>query len=128
MKRTNRKSYMAALLLAAALIVPVLWAAQSKGPESWTNKDLKQAVSSANTAEDHLRIAQYYKHDADRLDGEAKEHADLADAYKKSPTYEEQKHPMSGRTAGHCQWLSDRYTEMAQKERELAKTHEDMAK
>ena len=128
MKRTNSKSYMTVLLLAAALIVPTLWAAQSKAPESWTNKDLKQAISSAKTADDHLKIAQYYKHDAARLDGEAKEHAALAETYRKSPTYDEQKHPMSGRTAGHCQWLSDRYTEMAQKERELATTHEDMAK
>lgn len=120
--------YMAVWLLAAALIVPVLGVAQSNTPENWSKKDLRQAITTAKTADDHKKIAQFYTRDADRLDGEAKEHAALAEAYKKSPTMHEQKHPMSGATAGHCQWLAQRYTEMAQKERELAKFHEDMAK
>lgn len=128
MKNTNTRSYIAVWLLAAALIVPALKASESNLPESWTKKDLKQAILTAKTAEDHTKIAQFYTHDAVRLDAEAKEHVALAEAYKKSPTIDEQKHPMSGRTAGHCQWLADRYTEMAQKERELGKLHEDMAK
>jgi len=127
-KRANNRGYITVWLLAAALIVPALWATQSQGPETWTKKDLKQAITTAKTAEDHTKIAQFYVRDAERLDAEAKEHVALAEAYKKSPTIHEQKHPMSGQTAGHCQWLANRYTEMAQKERELAKFHEDMAK
>ena len=128
MKRANSRGYMTVWLLAAALFVPALGVTQDKAPENWTKKDIKQAIMTAKTAEDHTKIAQFYTHDADRLDAEAKEHVALAEAYKKSPTMHEQKHPMSGQTAGHCKWLADRYTEMAQKERELAKFHEDMAK
>ncbi len=128
MKRANNRVYMTVWLLAAALIVPALGVAQSKAPENWTKKDLKQAITTAKTAEDHTKIAQFYTHDAVRLDAEAKEHAALAEAYRKSVTYDEQKQQRAGQTAGHCQWLADRYTEMAQKERELAKFHEDMAK
>ena len=130
MKRINigKQGSMTVCLLAASLIIPAFAVAQSNSQEGVTKKELKQAISSASTSEDHLKIAHYYKEDAERLDGEAKEHAALAEAYRKSPTYHEQKHPMSGSTAGHCQWLADRYTEMAQKEREMAKLHEDMAK
>ncbi len=128
MKRANNRGYVAVWLLAAALIVPALGLAQSKAPESWTKKDLKQAIATAKTAEDHTKIAQFYTHDAVRLDTEAKEHAALAETYRHSVTYDEHKQRMAGRTADHCQWLADRYTEMAQKERELAKFHEDMAK
>lgn len=126
--RLMNKTYITVWLVAVALIMPMLSIAQSTGPESWTMKDLKQAISTAKTADDHNRIAQYYKIDADRLKTEAKEHAELAEAYRKSPTYHEQKHPMSGQTAGHCQWLADKYTLMAQRDLDLAKDHEELAK
>jgi hypothetical protein len=110
------------------LILPAWSAAQTKPPANWTTKDLKEAISSAKTPQDHQRIAQYYNTDADRLAAEAKDHAELAEIYRKSPNLHEQKHPMSPQTAAHCQWEADRYTEMAQKQREMAKMHDDMAK
>lgn len=128
MKSMSKMNYRALWLLAIALTVPALGAAQSDGSKNLASKDLKQAIAAAKTADDHLQIAQFYKEDAVRLDGEAKEHAGMAEAYRKTPTYDEQKHPMSGRTAGHCQWLADKYAEMAKRERELSKIHEDMAK
>lgn len=120
--------YRAAWLLALVLLLPAFGVAQSKAPESWTTKDLKEAIATAMTPQDHKNIAQYYTHDAERLATEATDHAELAAAYRKNPTMHEQKHPMSGQTAGHCDWLAARYKEMAQKERELAKMHDDMAK
>jgi hypothetical protein len=126
--KANSKGYMTSWLLVVALIVPTLWAAQSHTPDTWTMKDLKQAIATAKTADDHNRIAQYYRIDAGRLKTQAKEHAELAETYRKSPTYHEQKHPMSGQTAGHCQWLADQYAQMAEKELDLAKDHEEMAK
>lgn len=117
---------LSALIL--ALVMPLIGAAQNKAPRNWTTKDLKQAIATAKTAADHKNIALYYTNDAARLETEAKDHAELAELYRKSPNLHEQKHPMSAETAGHCQWLADRYKEMAQKERDLAKLHEDMAK
>jgi len=115
-------------LLAVVLILPAWGAAQTKPPADWTARDLKEALSNAKTPQDHQRIAQYYTLHAERLAADAKDHAELAETYRRSPNLHEQKHPMSPQTAGHCQWLADRYTEMAQKERELAKMHEDAAK
>ena len=128
MNRSARRYYQILCLVIAALTLSIIAVAQTKAPEKLTKKDLKVAILNAKTPEDHKRIAAYYKHDADRLDAEAKEHVALAEAYRKNPTLHEQKHPMSGETAGHCQWLADNYAAMAQKERELAQMHEDMAK
>ena len=125
-KNINR--YMMVWFIAAALMIPAARAAQGTSPDTWTKKELKEAILNAKTADDHNNIARYYKHEADRLDVEAKEHSDLAEAYSKSPTYHEQKHPMSGQTAGHCQWLAKEYRQMAQKDRDLATMHETMAK
>jgi hypothetical protein len=113
--------------LALALFVSTLAAAQNT-PERWTAKDLKQAISTAKTADDHKQIAQYYIAKAARAESEAKEHEELAEIYRKSPNLHEQKHPMSPETAGHCQWLAERNREIAQKNRDLARMHEDMAK
>lgn len=126
--KLKNKACMMIWFLAVALIAPMLSMAQGTAPESWTMKDLKQAIATAKTADDHNRIAQYYRIDAERLKSEAKEHAALAEAYRRSPTYQEQKLPMSGKTAGHCQWLAEKYTQMAQKDLDLAKDHEEMAK
>ena len=128
MSNLSRKGYRLTWLLAALLILPTPGAAQSRAPERWTARDLKEAVSTAKTADDHRKVAQYYISNAARLDAEAKEHAELAETYRKSPNLHEQKHPMSPATAGHCQWLADRDKEMAQKNRDLAMLHEDMAK
>ena len=86
------------------------------------------ALSTAKTPDDHQKIAQYYTAEAARSDAQAKDHAELADLYRKAPTLHEQKHPMSPETAAHCQWLADKDKETAQKYREMAKMHSDMAK
>jgi hypothetical protein len=117
---------LSALIL--ALAIPLVGAAQNKAPRSWTTKDLKQAIATAKTAADHKNIALYYTNDAERLEAPAKEHVELAELYRKSPNLHEQKHPMSADTAAHCEWLAARYREMAQKDRDLAKLHEEMAK
>lgn len=128
MSHSSSKGYRLFWLLAVVLMLPTLGAAQSRTPERWTVRDLKQALSTAKAADDHRKIAQYYTSQAARLDSEAKEHAELAEIYRKSPNLHEQKHPMSPETAGHCQWLADRDKEIAQRNRDLAKMHDDMMK
>jgi len=122
MNRQNRMGYKAAWLLALVLVLPVLGAAQSKAPENWTTKDLKQAISNAKTPQDHLRIAHYYTVHAGRLDAEAKDHLEV------SQTYHEHAPRRAAAAETYCRELASQYTAMAQKERELAKMHDEMAK
>ena len=122
MNRQNRTGYKAAWLLALALVLPVLGAAQNRPPQNWTTKDLKQAISNAKTPQDHRRIAQYYTVHAARLDAEAKDHAEVGE------TYHEHAPKRAAQAEAYCRMLASEYSEMAQNERELAKMHEDMAK
>ena len=78
-------------------------AAESTQP-ALTKKTLVAAIASAETPQDHQRIANYYKAEAGRMLAEAKEHDELAVAYAKSPNAGA-KHPMSGQTAEHCKFL-----------------------
>lgn len=115
MKPVNSKPHLPIWLIAIGLSLPAFGAAQNNAPASWTEKDLKQALASAKTADDHMGIAQYYRLDASRLDSEAKEHAAFAERY-------------GSRTGRHCRWLATEYAKKAEKDRALAKIHEDLAK
>jgi hypothetical protein len=93
-----------------------------------TKKELKAAITSAKTPQDHQRIAVYYRKEADHMLAEAKDHDDLAAVYAKSPNPHETKHPMSGQTAQHCKYFADAARKAAQESQELAKMHDEMAK
>src|SRR3989304_9906291 len=118
MKRQNRMGYKATWLRALAMVLHTLGAAQSKAPENWTTKDLKQAISNAKTPQDHLRIAHYYTVHAGRLDAEAKDHLEVGQ------TYHEHAPRRAAAAEAYCRALAAGYAEMAQKERDLAQMHE----
>ena len=104
-----------------------LAAATESGQPALTKKTLVGAIASAETPQDHQRIANYYKAEAGRMLAEAKEHDELAVAYAKSPNAST-KHPMAGQTAEHCKFFADAARKAAQESQELAKLHEEMAK
>ncbi len=54
-----------------------------------------------------------YLEQAKRLEAESQQHAPMAAEFEKPPTMWEQKFPMSGKTAGHCRWLSDKLARQA---------------
>jgi len=122
MNHLSRKGHRLVWLLAVALILPGLGAGQTKAPENWTTKDLKQAISNAKTPQDHRRIAQYYTLHAGRLDAEAKDHLEVGQAYH------EHAPKRAAQAETYCRALAAGYTEMAERERELTKLHEEIAK
>jgi len=93
-----------------------------------TKKELKTAIASAKTPEEHYRIAAYFTSQAERMLAEAKEHDELAALYAESPNPAAMKQPMSGRTAEHCRHFAEYARKAAQQDQELAKMHRDMAK
>lgn len=58
------------------------------------------------------------------------EHEELAKKYRNGPTSQglAMKHPMSGRTAAHCEYFAKSTREAARAARGLAAAHEQMAK
>ena len=77
---------------------------------------------------DHQRIAKHFDAKADELEAESKEHHELAAKYKANPTGHEMKHPMSGQTAGHCQFFADDLHKASVRARQMATDHREMAK
>ncbi len=113
-------------LLVAMFAVPGLLRAQDSG--NLSKGEVKTLIANAKTAEDHERIAKYFDAEAVQLDAEANEHQELVAVYKANPSGQESKHPMSGKTAGHCQYFADDLHKAATQARELAADHRDMAK
>jgi hypothetical protein len=118
-------------LLSTALTVLIgvggLSLAVAVEPAALTKKDLKAAITNAKTPQEHRRVADYYKREADRMLAEASEHDELAVVYAKSPNPAMMKQPMSGRTADHCKFFAEAARKAAQESQEMAKLHEEMA-
>ena len=96
--------------------------------QTLNKSDLKVLVGTANTPQDHERIAAHFDAKAAELDEEAKDHDELAAKYAASPNGHDQKHPMSGLTAGHCKFFATKAREAAKAARQLAADHRQMAK
>ena len=93
-----------------------------------SKQELKPVIANAKTVQDHERLAQHFDAKANQLEAEAKEHQELAAQYEANPTIHESKHPMSGQTAGHCQFFADDLHKAAQRARQLSTDHRGMAK
>ncbi len=95
-----------------------------------TSKRVKAMVASAKTPEDHMRLSAYFNQEADRLEADAKDHAELAKTYRLYPSSagggKAGGNPQS-RTAEHCEAVATSLREAAKSLRELAAEHEQMA-
>ncbi len=120
-----RKSTMCVVML-AVFSAPRFVSAQDG--DHMSKNDVKTLVTNAKTAEDHERLAKHFDAEANQLDAEASEHRELAAVYKANPSGDESKHPMSGKTAGHCDYFANDAHKAAMQDRALAAAHRAMAK
>jgi hypothetical protein len=106
----------------------VYTAAQDQGVP--TKKEFKTLLKTAKEPPEHLKIAEYYRHQAAKLRADAKEHAELAQTYAKTvPNPMEAKHGDTfGAGASHCKKWAELQAEEAREAEALATLHEDMAK
>lgn len=87
-----------------------------------TKQEVKELIKNAKTPEDHMKLARYYRQEAEKLREEAKDHQEMGAEYihrisPKFPTMSE-----------HCKDVSNYVMKAAQKADELAAGHEQMAK
>jgi len=102
MKTTKRKIQAVLTVISLAFVVFVAAGYSAAGKPSLSKKEVKALIASAKTREDHLKLAEYYKGEAVRLEAEA---------------FGE----------GHCKEIARRYRESAAKTQELAAMHEQLA-
>jgi hypothetical protein len=86
-----------------------------------TKSEVKALIGSAKTPEDHMKLAAYYKGEAQRQEALAKYHDDLAEVYK--VTYH------AGRVGmvNHCKEFADEARKAAAAANSMADDHEKMA-
>jgi len=106
--------------------------AQARVQSATANKQVKALVARAKTPEDHLKLVTYFNQEAERLEADAKGHAELADVYRQNPNATGGgKQSGTGsifRTAEHCDSAAKSLEDAAKSLRELAAEHEQMAK
>ena len=116
------------VLMAASLLLGGVSQMTAAESVQLSKSQLKELIRSAKTPGDHQKLAEYYRAEADKLEVEAKEHEELAAAYRSRTDAVAQKHTMSGKTAGHCDYFAKSVREAAKADRQLAAEHELMAK
>jgi hypothetical protein len=128
MKTTNRKLQVVLTIVSLTFLVFLTVGNTAAGQRpSLSKKEVKALIASAKTKEDHLKLADYYKAETERLDAAAKDHDEMAEMYRKNPTPLAVKHP-EAIGEGHCKEIARRFRESATKTQELAAMHEEMAK
>lgn len=108
------------ILLLLAIMVTVL--VLSLNRQTLTNAqeevDITVLIETADTPEDHLKIAEYYEEQAVMMEKKATLHASMAKAYQGGK--------MTGMTT-HCEKLAKDSTASAEQYREMAAEHRKMA-
>jgi len=103
--------------LAGVALILTLGACSSTPPVA----EIPEAISSASTAADHQRIADYFEKKAVSYETEAKQHEKMAASYSGRPRGD------AGLWAAHCSNLKTKLKEAAQEARALEKGHRDLA-
>jgi hypothetical protein len=118
-----------AILAACALVFGSISPVSAVEPTKMSAKKVKELVANAKTSADHLKLATWYKAEADKLEAQANDHEGLADVYKSHSAVLGSKTsiPISG-SATHCSNLAKSLRDAAKEDRELATEHELMAK
>jgi len=115
----------------AMLSFASVYAAATAAQRPLTKHELNTLLKSAKTPADHLRIASYYREEAQRLRSSAQEYLRLAAEYDKNPPFpalESKQGAAFGMGATHCRFWAKRDAEDADKAEAQAALHEDLAK
>jgi hypothetical protein len=128
----NVRDHLIGMRIAKTVVFAVAFAlaVSGAGPERpLTQTELKRLIMNAQTKTDHERIAEYFEAEAARYEVDAKDHADLAQFYKKKEIQDPalSNHPASLRAFEHCDALFRSLQKAAEQARNLAAEHRGMA-
>ncbi|MAT38729.1 MAG: hypothetical protein CL946_03915 [Ectothiorhodospiraceae bacterium] len=113
----RKANFLTAIVIMSLLAFFMVRGIPTVGAES---DDITTLIQTANTPEDHMKIAEYYNKQAEHMDQMAKMHESMGEAYSKRSK------PMSG-MANHCAKLSKDSKESAAQYEAMAQEHQQMA-
>ena len=117
--------------LAAGVVALTLTAAPLTAQTSKTRLSTKEVVAlieSAKTPADHEKLAAYYDQTATELEEKAKEHKELAAAYKRMPVSGNPRITSPARPISHCENIAADAGKAAAEARSMAEHHRMLAK
>lgn len=120
--KSNLKKFAFIPVLSLILAAPFAIAQEKmpcQGPKL-TTKEVKALIASAKTAEDHHKLACYYRAEARDEAAKAKYHEEMGKLYENSSN---EKHDM----VGHCKAFANEARKAADSDNQLADEHEKMA-
>lgn len=100
-------------------------APQAAVPHELTRKEVKRLIATAESAADHLKVADYYRAEAQTLDAKGAAYEAAATAYRNGPFV---KSLMAPTTPGRYEFFAKEFREEATSDRAIAASHEQMAK
>jgi hypothetical protein len=96
-------------------------AAQATAPKELTKREVKRLAATAESRADHLKIAGYYKAQADKLEAQALGYEVAAATYRNGPFV---KNLMAPTTPGRYEFAAKNFRDEAKSDRGLAASHE----
>jgi hypothetical protein len=117
MKTAQRNLYVALMIVLTTFFSGSIWAQKEK---PLTKDQAMKLLSTANTAAQHEQLAQYFNQKAAKLETEAKEHLEFANAYHRGKTPNMQ-------NASYCEEAASDERKAAQEDRAIAGLHHKMA-
>jgi len=99
-------------------------AAQASVPQGLTKREAKRLAATAESRADHVRLAEYYATQADKLEAQAAGYERTAAAYRNGPMV---KNLMAPTTPGRYEFMANGFREEAKSSRVIATSHEEMA-
>jgi hypothetical protein len=119
--KSIRLTVLAVLMLAtSALFVAAQDHAMSMKEHQLSKKEVKALIVSAKTPEDHMKLASYFRGEAQREQASAKYHDEMAELYKNN---------QSGKVdmVKHCKYFADEARKAAEAANSMAGEHDKMA-
>ena len=101
------------------------WPVQAPVPHELTRGEIKKLAASAESAENHLKLARYFNAEADRLEASAAGYEEAAARYHNGPMV---KNLISPTTPGRYAFIAKGFREEAKSNRAQAASHEQMGK
>jgi hypothetical protein len=122
------KRFVTALTLTASALFIGAFTGAGAASIQLSKGEVKEIADSATTPADHQKLAAYFNSEADRFEADAIEHEALANAHRIKTDAIAQKHPMSGNTAGHCDYFAKTARAKATADRDRAAQHQLLGK
>jgi hypothetical protein len=97
----------------AVSVVLVCGVAAAAQGQALTKKDVKHLLATASTSSDHMRLATYYRAEAQRLNAKSRDYLVEAASRAKQPTLNESKQGISSLGPAHFRYFGKQYAEEA---------------